>query len=933
MELKHVMRRSLLIGVPLLAVAAIVAATLVLRPAPNPLAAGKAALAAGDLKGAASYLREAVRAQPRSAEAALLLGRTDLSLGNAAAAELELRRARDNGATASDILYPLGEAYLAQGHANLLLQDFDPATAPASLVPEILALRAGAELSLHNVAQAQTLSNQAEAAAPRDPNVLIVAAKIALVAGDVDGASRRAGEVLAAQPQADPTERDDALLLQGEIAMHRGDPATALARAKSVQAHNALRLDAKLMQARALAATGQTAAARQEIAGVLKRSPKDVPANYLLTVLAVHAGDYAAAESALQKIGPAIGDLPRGFYFLAVTKLGLQQFAQAEDAANQFLAAAPEDPNGLKLMAYVDLARQRPDRALTVLANPRLSGQPDPDILDLKGRALAMTGDLKGAKAAFDQAAHLHPADPNVLNRLAAVELNLGHLAAGEADLKHSLDLAPKQAATGSAVVQTDLARGDLDAARADLSRMKDALGESDTIAVLDAEILLAGLDRAGAEATLKTALGRFPDSRAVTMALFRVERLSGEADEARALLEAALKRHPADAGLLSALLPELYARGETGLAVKLAEAAHDAAPGDAELSATLAEAYHQDKQTSRAIGLLDRASAGNNPALDLLRARYLAEDGKTDQAAAVIAPIVEKFPGDTGARLLLAGLRAKTGDFAAARRIVADGLKLAPGNMALLRGCVDLDLQQAGSAKAGLAAALATASGLAANRANLPAAYALPGLLRDAAGDRTGAASAYLLAYRAAPSSGFAIQAAAAAKSAGNAAAGAALLEGWTKTHPEDDAAALVLSSFYLDGGRLRDAAQLLQAVLTRQPGSAAALNNLAWIRQHEGDLGAAKALAVRAYFQSPSPDIADTLGWILQRNGETETALPLLKQAASVLHGVAAYHYAVALAASGDKQAARKAIKDALANGAAFRGREDAEKFSSSL
>jgi putative PEP-CTERM system TPR-repeat lipoprotein len=917
-----------LIFLPVLAAAAIAGAYFALRPTPNPLEAGKRALAAGDLRRAALYLRKAVRSQPHSQEVALLLGRTDLALGSAAAAELELRRARDYGAPDSDILYPLGQAYLAQGHSIQLLQDFQPDKAPQSMVPEILALRAAAELSLRETSLARRLSNQAEAAAPHDPNVLIVAAKVALMAGDDEGAGRRAAAVLGALPAAIPTERDDALLLQGEIAMRRGEPAAALDLARSVQAHNPLRLDAKLMQARALAASGQTKAARTVIDDVLKRSPKYVAANFLLAVLAIRAGDFASADAALQRIGPALSDLPRGLYFLAVTKLGLRQLAQAEEAATQFLAAAPDDPNGRKLMAYVDLSRLHPERALMELRDPKLSRQPDADVLDLKGRALAMTGDLKAAKAALAEAALLHPADPNILNRLAAVELNLGQLAAGEADLEHSLALAPKQAATGSAVVQTDLVRGDLDAARADLARMKTALGETDATALLDALIRLAALDRDGAEQRLKAAIGRFPDSRAVIMGLYRVERLNGEADAARTLLQAALKRHPADAGLLSILLPELYARGETGTAVKLAETAHDAAPGDPALAASLAEAYRHGKQTARAIGLLDRASAGNVAALDLLRARYLAEDNKTGQAVAVLQPIVDKSPGDTGARLLLAGLKAKQGDDEGARRILADGLKLAPGNLDLLRGCVDLDLQ-----RAGLGAALATASALAADRGNLPAAYALPGLLREAAGDRDGAAAAYLAAFRAAPSGGFAIRAATAAAAAGQAAAGAALLDHWVSAHPDDDAAKLVLSSFDVQSGRLRDAAGLLQLVLANQPANAAALNNLAWIKQNDGDLDTAKALAMRAYFQSPSPDIADTLGWILQRKGETATALPLLKQAASALHGVAAYHYAVALSASGDKNAARQSIKDALANGARFLGRDDAEKFAASL
>ena len=59
----------------------------------------------------------------------------DLDLGNPAAAERELKRARANGYDEHAILMPLGRAYLQQHHYDALLRDFDTKGAPAWQLP------------------------------------------------------------------------------------------------------------------------------------------------------------------------------------------------------------------------------------------------------------------------------------------------------------------------------------------------------------------------------------------------------------------------------------------------------------------------------------------------------------------------------------------------------------------------------------------------------------------------------------------------------------------------------------------------------------------------------------------------------------------------------------------------------------------------------
>ena len=82
-------------------------------------------------------------------------------------------------------------------------------------------------------------------------------------------------------------------------------------------------------------------------------------------------------------------------------------------------------------------------------------------------------------------------------------------------------------------------------------------------------------------------------------------------------------------------------------------------------------------------------------------------------------------------------------------------------------------------------------------------------------------------------------------------------------------------------------------------------------------------------AYKAAPgSAQVADTLGWILVEKGEIKRGLELLQQAAKGLpkEGDVQYHYAAALAKSGDKVAARRQLESLLAGNTPFSKQEEA-------
>ncbi len=127
---------------------------------------------------------------------------------------------------------------------------------------------------------------------------------------------------------------------------------------------------------------------------------------------------------------------------------------------------------------------------------------------------------------------------------------------------------------------------------------------------------------------------------------------------------------------------------------------------------------------------------------------------------------------------------------------------------------------------------------------------------------------------------------------------------------------------------GEYVPAMQSYEAALKKAPDNVAAMNNLALlITDHGFDQARAAVLASRLYAKYPrEPAVMDTMGWALLRQGRRDSALWLLKQAASGTPNNPAYryHYGAALFRTGQKAAGRRELEAALRLSTDFDGVE---------
>jgi len=163
----------------------------------------------------------------------------------------------------------------------------------------------------------------------------------------------------------------------------------------------------------------------------------------------------------------------------------------------------------------------------------------------------------------------------------------------------------------------------------------------------------------------------------------------------------------------------------------------------------------------------------------------------------------------------------------------------------------------------------------------------------------------------------------------AGNSKEAESRLVQWLKDQPGDVNARVYLAASYVTAKQNKQAIEQYQLVLQADPKNIRALNDLAWLYQQEKD-PRALATAEQAYQLKPdNPEIMDTLGWILVDQDKTARGTELLQKAVERAPASTAirYHWAAALAKSGDKARARRELADLLTKNKDFPQRQEAQ------
>jgi tetratricopeptide (TPR) repeat protein len=715
-------------------------------------------------------------------------------------------------------------------------------------------------------------------------------------------------------------------LARADLALRRADPAIQALR--PLLADSSAPAEAHLLMGESLALKGRARAALAELDAASREDPSSVDPALVRTQILESLGQPVAAERALalalQRMPPGEPLTKRVGALIALTEL---QLAQGEvDAASKTQATLARlsrgAPEAQFLEARIKLARGDRGAALDQL---ELIVSNAPDFVQarlLLSVELMLSGSLEQAEAQLTRVLQQLPGNLEVRGLLASAELKLNQ---PDAVLTTLLPILTSQtpepqllALAGEAIGRA----GDANTVLSDFEFSNKIDPHDETVRLNLAQACLSAAQ---------------PDK-----ALQLLEKSSGDDPRRESLLVTALMaaRGPRAAGAEVNRL--LAARPRTAAALSIA----------AEYYVEQRDFKHAEASIREALRL-DPASLP----LTVSLARVELAAGDSPGAQATLRTALAKHSEILALRFALAGALLRTRDFAQARLLleaarssspqVAIELALARVDLAqgdLAKANADLDravasqldrpavLEQAAmlllAAKQDPAALERIHALLAANPAN-PSALILEGDADVALGHSADALRAYALAQRLHPSANLALTLYRQRLAARQAKPQQPLMQ-WLSSHPTDWRVREVLGEYDLETSQLKPAARELQAVLKQAPDDAAALNNLAWVYGATGD-ARARPLAEKAYELAPlSPNVNDTLGWILARQGNLDDALPLLAEAVKLdpADPEFEYHYAYTLFKSGRRADARRVLSKLLADSKTFESRSQAEQ-----
>lgn len=876
---------------------------------------GKILLAKGDTRGAILEIKNTLQAQPNNGEARLLLGKTYLAIEAYADAEKELNRARDSGIATDKVLPLLAWAYLRMGEAQKAL---DLGIPPGSLnrqdMAAMQAIRAEALIQLGKRAEAEIPLAAAEQADSGHPHLLVLKARLAVDNKAPDEAKKYIDAALKRDPTYTYAYYLKAALLEAE-----GKHDEALQTYQQALKHDPKAFRAYLAISNVEFRRGQPEASEKALQAAEKAAPNHPLVRYTRGMFELRRNDLKAANDALLQVLRVAPNYMPAQLATAMVNLGLGNYEQAIKNAERVLAEQPNNELAKRVLAATQLKLGDPKDALATLI-PLLEQRPDDvKLLALASKAYQQSENYPQALKLLNQAEALDPNDPSLKQQKAVSLLAMGQTDQAMAELERASSLSDKDVRADISIITLDLQRNEFDKALKAIDALEKKLPNKAFTHNLRAMAFLGKNDKTSARKSLERALALDPKHVPAAISMAYLELSENHVDAARKRFEGILAQTSNNLQAMLGLANiALLNKQEKDHAAWLEKAAKTH-PEAIQPRVLLSRYYLNKNDPAKALALAKEA-VSNNPndpnAIDFLAAMQLAGNNPIG-AVDTYKKLIAKSPdsGEAHYRLALAQITAKNP--AEGRASLNRALTLKPDLIPAMDTLIRLDLEEK---QAG--AALQWAKKIQALQPNASLGYEREGDILMVQNQAVMAAKAYQRAQDKRATSLGMIKLHTALARAGETKSAQAKLEQWLKTNPTDTRARYHLASQAMLQGQDKLAIAQFEEVLRRRPDNAETLNNLANLYQRTNDPRAFE-FAERAYKIKPQDlAIQDTLGWLWVEKGSPEKGLDLLAKAAGQAPKIPTiqYHYAVALARTGDKTKASTLLQRTLGSGVDF-------------
>lgn len=898
-------------SIRVLAVGALLVAAAACREEADPLNEAQTALARRDAGAALVHLKLALEQQPQSALARFLMGQVLLERGEAAAAVIELAKARDLGHPVEQVLPLLARALIRQGEYGRVTQLADQLpqlpNLPAAPRAELLTSIALAHFKRSDDTAGEAALADALRLAPQHVPARLLRMQRLVAAGDPAAALALSQDTVRSSP-------DDATAWFGRAQLlaaadEGSDEALAAYR-------KALSLQKNLLAARTgvlgiLVSRKDLAGAQQELAALRREHPQDPAAAYFETMLALHRGDTAAARAGADKLVGAAPTLPLYSRLAATVALETGELGKAAAQLTAALQANPGD-RALRRLLALTLLRQGDGRQALEVVEPLVRpGSTDGEALALAALASLQAGDRAGGQALFRAASQHAPQD----NPRVRATLAMGQLAGGDAAaaLRQLETLARADAGNSydAALIGARIQRKEYEQAALAIEALERKRANDPLVHQLRADLLARRGDRAAARASYERALKLAPDFFPAAAALAELDLREKQPDRARARFQDLLAREPRHAAALLALarLDDMTGAPPQGTSRLLAEAVR-AEPMQAVPRLRLIEHELHQGHWRAALSAADDAvqAIPTDSRLQVAQARACMAGRDFNRAAVLLGKLAVAQPRSPEPLRMLARAQMALNRIDAARQALQHAARLETGAPQALADLVRLEV-----ADGKLDEARRIARRVQAARPALALGYLLEGEAAAAAKAWAAAEAAFTAAQaRGRHDAHAAMGLHAVLQSAGKPEQAERLAARWPKEHPKDADFTRYLGDRALLAQDFATAQKHYEASLRQRPDNAAVLNNLAWAAYHMKSAEAV-SFAERAVRLRPGEaSFADTLGRLLAAAGQWEPAIRSEARAVELAPQVPDYRVTLArmYLRSGDKAKARAAL-----------------------
>lgn len=857
------------------------ACLLILSPI-MPVSAGyledaKQEISNNDPRTAIIHLRNALKDDPDNAQARRLLGELLLDQGKVIAARDHLNRAFAIAPDA-DTATLLGEALLAEGEAEAALG----LTKREKVnfrddVGRLPLLEAKALLSLQRTTDAASALAPFLQKNPLDVDALVVSSRIQIASGDLAGATASIARALDVDPSAPPV-----LWAKVDVDAAAGRFDLAHADVDRLAEQEPGNPQIEVARSSIFISAGRLSEARKRLETVLAEQPNMPSASLLLATIMAAEGDYAGTRRQLERLDERVRVTKPYLLLSGLANAVEHRYAVAKSLLASYLEQAPGDESARRLLANVQLNAGLDSSAITTLT-PLVAKQ-TVSIPDLQLLASAQTRAGRLDDAALTLSRLIDEGPPPVAEQAEALRAMLQNQELGHHrhDAVRALDY---------------IHYGDSKKALEVLESLTvERPGDVTLLNLLGITRFRAG-DEAGARETFTAILEIDPGDEEALRALDKLDFRAGELDALEQRLRARLREgedgdfEPAALDLAAVLASR---DGDQAAYDFLAGAAqqqpNSIALRDAAVmrAAALGRPVAEEPWLPQLMALGEAGDQGAYRRLGDLAGRF----GLPALAAQAYAGLVAVIPDDPELRVALARALYVLGDPEEVRTQAEAALAIDPVHETANRILVELDLEIGEHDR--------VLRHIEALESRAPAfSQELLALLHIRTGRTAEAFDILEKALSAFGDSGLAHALFIHRLQAGQGDKAIEGLRAWLVREPGDVAAMDLLGDVYTEAGELGLALRYYEQAAAVGGDSPFLLNDLGWVRHALGLPGAAEA-AKRAYAMAPLPEIADTLGWILTREGDLDSGLPLLREAfgARPDNPTIRYHLAFALA-----------------------------------